>query len=218
MKTFLPVFVVMLLIAVLAGPLQAQPAANPIYLGARAGLNLGNASLTPDPGSGISKGFRTGISGGLFADFGVSSSFFVDAEVLYTQGGVKLSMGSAEQALKIDEVQIPVSAKYKFPMEGSNVKPYVFGGADIGFVAKAEVQNTGVPGSTDTTYDVKDQVESTDYGVHFGAGVELEVSPGVNVFLDGRYGLGLKDIDKGTTSEAKLNNIGILLGVSWKVN
>ena len=181
-------------------------------------MNLGQASFTPDPGSGVSKGFRTGIAGGLFADFGVSNSFFVDAEVLYAQGGVKFSLGSAEDNIKVDEVNIPISAKYKFPMEGSNIKPYVFGGGDIGFVMKAEEEQKNIPGTADTTADIKDQIESVDYGLHFGAGVEFEVSPGVNVFLDGRYGLGLKDVAKSTSVEVKPWNIGVLLGVSWRVN
>ncbi len=218
MKSVLPFLLMLLLFAGLTMPLQAQPAVNPIYLGVRAGMNLGQASFTPDPGSGVSKGFRTGIGGGLFADFGVSSSFFVDAEVLYTQGGVKFSLGSAEDNIKVDEVNIPISAKYKFPMEGSNVKPYVFGGGDIGFVMKAEEEQKNIPGQADTTADIKDQIESVDYGLHFGAGVEFEVSPGVNVFLDGRYGLGLKDVAKSTGVEVKPWNIGVLLGVSWRVN
>jgi len=218
MKSILHVSCMLLLIAAVAVPVQAQPVANPIYLGVRGGLNLGQASFTPDPGSGVSKGFRTGIAGGLFADFGVSSSFFVDAEVLYTQGGVKFSLGSAEDNIKVDELNIPITAKYKFAMEGSNVKPYVFGGGDLGFVMKAEEEQKNIPGQADTTADIKDQIESMDYGIHFGAGVEIEVSPGVNVFLDGRYGLGLKDLAKSTSVEVKPWNIGVLLGVSWRVN
>ncbi|TLY32847.1 MAG: hypothetical protein E6K56_02355 [Ignavibacteria bacterium] len=62
MNRVLPFLVMILLIAGLTMTLQAQPAANPIYLGARAGMNLGQASFTPDPGSGVSKGFRTGIA------------------------------------------------------------------------------------------------------------------------------------------------------------
>jgi len=212
MKRFLPVLIVLLLVAALAVPLQAQPVVNPISLGARAGLNLGQASFTPDVPSGVSKSFRTGIAGGLYADFGVSPSFFIDAEVLYSQGGVKVSGGGGEATIKIDEIQIPISAKYKFPIEGSTVKPYVFGGGDIGFVMKAEVEAGGA------TADIKDSTESLDYGVHFGAGVEFEVSPGVNVLVDGRYGLGLKDVDKTSGSEAKLWGIGVLLGVSFRVN
>jgi opacity protein-like surface antigen len=211
MKKFVPVLAVALLLAVMAVPLNAQ-APNPIYLGARAGINLGQANLTPDLPSGVSKSFRTGIDGGLFAEFGVAEGVFVDAEVLYQQGGLKVSAGGADATTKIDEILIPISLKYKFTMQGSNVRPYIFGGGNVGFNAKGESEAGGV------TVDIKDSLESVDYGVHFGAGVEFEVSPGVNIFLDGRYGLGLKDIDKTTAGEAKLWNIGILAGVSFKVN
>ncbi len=211
MKRFLPFLLVLVVTAVFALPLQAQNAAFPINFGARAGVNLGQASLTPDVPSNVSKSFRTGLAGGLYGDFGVAEGFFIDAEVLYQQGGIKLSSGGTDVTVKIDDINVPVSLKYKFAMQGSNVKPYIFGGGDIGFNVKAEDESGGV------SIDIKDSIESVNYGLHFGAGVEFEVSPGVNILVDGRYNLGLKDVDK-TSSEAKPWGIAILAGVSFRIN
>ena len=211
MKNTIQVVAVVIAFAVMALPLHAQTAVNPINLGVKGGLSLGQASLTPDVPAGVSKSFRTGFSGGLYSDFGVAEGVFIDVEAFYQQGGLKLSSGGAEATIKLDDIQVPVSVKYKFPIQGSTVKPYVFGGGDVGFSAKAESESGGA------TVDIKDSTESVNYGVHFGAGVEFEVSPGVNIMVDGRYNLGIKDIDK-TAGEAKPWGIVVLAGVSWRIN
>lgn len=211
MKKFVPLLMMILLLAVAVPQVRAQ-APNPIFLGARAGVNMGQLSLTPDVPSGVSKSFRTGIAGGLFADIGVAEAFFIDIEALYLQGGVKFTGGGGEATVKLDDIVIPVSGKYKFPIQNSTVKPYVFAGGDIAFNMKAESEAGGV------SVDIKDSVESLNYGAHFGAGVEFEVSPGVNLFFDGRYNIGFKDVDKRASSEAKPWGIAILAGVSFKAN
>jgi opacity protein-like surface antigen len=211
MKNVLHIISAAVLLAVLVVPLNAQTA-NPINFGARAGLNLGQASLTPDVTSPLSKSFRTGFNGGLYADFGVAEGVFVDVEALYQQGGVKITGNpGGDITVKYDDINVPVSLKYKFAMQGSSVKPYIFAGGNVGFSTKAEVE------AGTLTLDIKDSTESVNYGVHFGAGVEFEVSPGVNILLDGRYGIGLKDVDK-TAGEAKPWNIAIMAGVSVKIN
>ncbi|MBI1804826.1 MAG: PorT family protein [Ignavibacteria bacterium] len=215
MKQLFAVCLMLLTVALCAQQASAQgemAAANPIYFGARAGLSLANASLTPDLPAGISKGSRTGLAAGAIAEFGVAPNFFIDAEALYVQGGFKATASGAEATAKFDFISIPISAKYKFMIENSNVKPFIFGGGNVGFDLKAEIESGG------TTQDVKDSTESVDFGVHFGAGIEIEASPGVNIMLDGRYQLGLKDIDKTSGGEAKAQNILIMAGVSFKVN
>jgi opacity protein-like surface antigen len=211
MNRFLLIATAVVLVAIMAQPAAAQ-STNPIMLGLRAGLNLGNASLSPDLPAGVSKSNRTGIVGGGYAEFGVAEGVFITGEVLYLQGGLKETFGSTEGTGKFDFLVIPISAKYKFNIENSMVKPFIFAGPNIGLRMKAEFDSGG------QTEDVKDSTESFDFGIHFGAGVEYEVSPGVNIFLDGRYGLGLKDIDKTSGSEAKARNISIMAGVSFKVN
>ncbi len=215
MRNFLLVIAALALVALLVVPTSAQtPNPNPISLGFRAGMNLGSATFSnPDLPSEISKSMRTGLSAGGYGEIGVAEGLFVTLEALYTQGGVKLSEAGAEATTKFDFIQIPLSLKYKFNLEGSSVKPFIFAGGDLGITAKAEVE------SGSTTEDIKDSVESMSYGVHFGAGVQFEVSPGVDVFVDGQYGLGLKNLSKSADGqEIKPTNIGILAGVAFKIN
>jgi len=214
MKRLSTICLMLLIAAVFVQQSHAQEtaAANPINIGIRGGMNLGNATLSPDVTAPVSKGSRTGLVAGGILEFGVAPSFFIDAELLYVQGGLKLTVPGAEVTAKFDVISIPISAKYKFMIENSNVKPYIFGGGNVGFNTKAELEAGGV------TQDLKDSTESIDFGVHFGAGIEVEASPGVNILLDARYGLGLKDIDKTAGSEIKSQNIMIMAGVSFRVN
>jgi opacity protein-like surface antigen len=203
--------VVVLVVLAIAMPAQAQmsQSASQISLGVRAGANLGNFSLSPEP-SGVSKSARTGLVAGAYGEIGVAPSLFITIEALYSQGGYKISAGSVEATAKIDDISVPVSLKYKFPMENASWMPFVFAGANVGFNSKAEVEVGG------SSTDIKDQVESTDFGIQLGAGAEFEISPGTKLFIDGRYGLGLKDRDKSST-EAKGQNIGIMAGVSFAI-
>jgi hypothetical protein len=201
------VLVAMILLVSLS--MQAQ---NAIYFGPRAGLSLGNASLTPDLPADVSKSMRTGFSAGAYGEFGVAEGLAGTVEGLYSQGGFKESAGGVDATFKWDYIGVPVNLKYMFTMQGSSVKPYVFGGGNLALTTKAEFETPA------GTMDVKDSVESLGYGVQFGAGVQFEVSPGVNFMVDGQYNLGLKDMDKTSTGEVKPNGIMIMLGVAFKVN
>ncbi len=205
------VLVAMILLVSLS--LQAQTAAtNPIYIGARAGMNLGTASFSPDLPSGVSKSMRTGLAAGIYAEFGVAEGLSISAEGLYSQEGVKLSAGGSDETFKVDFIKIPVNLRYAFNIPNSTVKPFIFGGGNVGITAKGEVETT--LGTT----DIKDSLESASFGIQFGAGVSFEVSPGVNLFLDGQYCIGLKNLSKYADQEIKPSNIGIMVGCAFKVN
>jgi len=189
---------------------------NPINLGARFGLNLGDASFDPDLPSGVTTSMRTGFAFGAYGEIGVAENFFVAGELLYLQSGLISKEDAGEATWKIDYFAIPISAKYKFAIENSSVKPYVFAGPTLGFNLSAKVSNG-------TEVDIKDNIESINFGLHFGAGAEFEISTGTNLFFDASYGLGLSDIYKesaGVTENQKINSrdIGIKAGVSFKIN
>lgn len=215
MKRLLLLVAALAIVALLIQPASAQtPNPNPISLGFRAGLNLGSASFNPDLAADESKSMRTGLAAGGYGEIGVAEGLFVTLEALYVQGGVKVTRSNVEFTDKLDVIDIPLSLKYKFAIEGSPVKPFIFAGGDLGIVAKAETE------TPDTTFDTKDSTESMSYGVHFGAGVQFEISPGVDVFVDGQYGLGLKNMNKSTIEpvEIKPTNIAILAGVIFRIN
>ena len=224
MKQLLTILLAIAFLTAGAYQLHAQEtSSNPISIGFEGGLSIANATLSPDVAAPASKSSRTGLVAGGLAEFGVASGFFISAEVLYLQGGVKVTdpNGNAlgfvgDATLKFDFISIPISAKYKFPIEGSTVKPFIFGGANVGFNMKAEAEATS--GGQTFTVDIKNSTESVDFGLQVGGGIEFEASHGINVVLGGRYQLGLKDLDKSAGSEAKSQNILITAGLSFQVN
>jgi opacity protein-like surface antigen len=222
---------------VAAQSVQAQ-SSTPVILGVKGGLNLGNASLSPDLPSGYSKSNRSGIVAGGYAEVGVAEGLYITGEVLYAQMGMKYSAsasslgapvsGSVDVTEKVDYIDVPISLKYKFPIPESIVRPYVFGGPSIGFnvgsktlqeisgqLAQYASQYLGIPASSEE--DNKDSTESVNVGGHLGVGVEFEVSSNVLVFVDGRYSMSFTNVNKAVSPEAKPRNIMFMAGVGFKL-
>lgn len=205
----------------------------PVILGAKGGLNLGTASLSPDLPSGYSKSNRNGILAGGYAEFGIAEGLYVTGEVLYAQMGLKVSVpvnllgapvsGTAEGTQKSDYIHVPISLKYKFPIPESIVRPYVFGGPSISFNVSSKMvteysgQVAQLVGQTSTEEDTKDSTNSVDVAAHVGAGVEFEVSSNVLLFVDGRYSLSFTNASKAASQEIKARNIMIMGGVGFRL-
>jgi len=140
----------------------------------------------------------------------------------YTVGG--------EETAKISYLSFPIMGKFVFGQEGS-FRPYIFGGPEIGFILSAKddtkanyeyefaIPSQGIyeTGAEDTSYsnDIKDQLESFEFALNFGAGVIIPLG-NIDMFIDGRYGLGLTKVNKEGDESYKNNviyvNVGLLFG------
>ena len=137
---------------------------------------------------------RTGFHLGLVAEFGLSESFAIQPEVLYSAQGAE----DGDMTWKLDYLTIPVMAKY-FATDAFSIEA----GPYIGFNTNSEIDMDG--GSV----DMSDDTESTDFGVGFGLGYELPMG----IFFQARYSLGLSDVI--TDVDAK-NNV-FQLSVGYKL-
>jgi hypothetical protein len=115
----------------------------------------------------------------------VTPNFLIQPEVLYTQKGAKYDEGGAEATVKLDYVEVPVLFKGRFGSGG--VKPSVFAGPAVGFKVSAKTEFDG------EEEDIED-VKGTDFGIVFGAGLDLAAGPG-SFIIDARYTLGLTTLD-----------------------
>ncbi len=197
-----------------------------IGIGAKVGLNIANASFSPDLPAGITKSTRMGFMFGGVVEIGFAGPLSIQAEPMYVQKGnvvegplfVDQTTGfpvTGKNTSKLALFEVPILLKAKFP--AGPVKPYVFAGPSIGFILSATETDEpqGFP-STDT--DIKSTLNSTDFGLVFGAGAEFKVAPLVALTLDARYSLGLTDLSKGVPGEVthtsvKTTGIQILAGV-----
>lgn len=109
---------------------------------------------------------RSGFYIGGLVDFHVSEKFHVQPELLYTMEG------NGEDEFDLNFVRIPVMGKF-FVRKGFNLQA----GPQFGFVAGGGA--------------AKDFLKSFDFGLGFGAAYELPSG----LFFDGRYNLGLSDLN-----------------------
>lgn len=165
-----------------------------------------------------------------------------------TENGITYST-KASTKLLYNALEIPVLGKVKFGPE--NLKIFVLAGPSFGFglggEAKVDYSSRAVLADGTVLFEdsgketlkvkfVKDGYDESDLdedelglsktnlNLHLGAGVSFALGP-VNLFVDGRYILGLsdhipdyKDAPKDDQYEGKSNRIGISAGVMFPLN
>ncbi len=147
-------------------------------LGAKAGVNLASWNMSEDDDD-VLKG-RIAYHVGVVAEISLSDQFSVQPELLYTSLGPKVDFDEVDDfRYVVDYLSIPVMVKY-YPVEGLGIEI----GPQVGFLLGAKATNG------DEEEDFKDEMESIDFGVGFGAGYKLEMG----VFFNARYVLGMTNI------------------------
>lgn len=205
MKKLFTVLVVIMLVASFAA---AQDIAVTGY-GPKLQLNLAN--VTGDAIPGVPDGKMTAlIAGGGFLTVSIIPELDVQAEVLFDQKGAD---ADPDMSLTLAYISGNLLAKYPIPVEGSDIKPAIFAGPSIGILMSATAKPAAPGGST----DVKDDYESLDYGIIFGAGATIPIGDG-SIVADVRYNLGLANILKtGGSKYSKTNQvISISVGYAFK--
>ena len=97
----------------------------------------------------------------------------------------------------------------KFAFGSGDTKPYVMAGPTFGYLLSAKQDET----------DIKDDVKSIDFGLTFGGGVSLPMGNNT-VFVEGRYTLGLSDINDDSGPDAdkiKTKGIQIMAGITFSL-
>ena len=154
--------------------------------GVLGGINLANASLSPEP-TGVSINNLTGFGAGAVVTFEFPGGFGIQAEPMYIQNGVKLSDSNLEEEIKLGYIEIPAILTYTFDTGQAQVEPYLMAGLVLGLRTSAKVSSGG------NEVDIKDLTKSSNFGGTFGAGVRIPV--GMNkIFVEGRYTIGFQNI------------------------
>jgi opacity protein-like surface antigen len=192
--------------ALVAIPASVE-AQTPIRYGVVAGLNL--ASASGDVGD-IFDESRTGFAVGGAVEFGMSPTWSIRPEVLYAQKGAKVSEGDDEFRFNTSYIEVPVLAKYAFPMQGS-VRPHLLVGPALAFNTGCELE-LEIGGDSESA-DCEDdglEISSLDYGFMFGAGVDIgQFNLGI------RYDLGLNDIPDTDDADGKNRVLSFVAGFTF---
>lgn len=190
--------------------------AQDVKFGIKGGVNF--ATLTGDVED---TSMKVGFNVGGLVEIKVSEKFSVQPELLFSTQGAKEEYSETsgadsykvENNLNLGYLNIPIMAKYyvidKFSLEA---------GPQFGFLmsAKSDYTETQTIGGVTSTFseevDVKDDMNSVDFGINFGAGYDFteNISAGV------RYNLGLSDITDEQEDNFEMKNSVIALSIGYK--
>jgi len=182
-------------LALVASPGYAQNVTG----GVKGGVNFNRITQTDEDDTDNKTGF---VLGG-FVDAAVTPAFSVQPEFLYVRAGGTDNSSSPKVDINIDQIEIPVLAKFKFASK-SQARPFVLAGPGFGFVTRAKVEQ----GSFED--DIKDDIEKFNPTFIIGGGVDIS-----NIQIEVRYDWGLRDLDKGADNEAKPQSFSVLVGYSF---
>lgn len=170
------------LLLIVPGSVGAQPVTG----GVKAGVVFADLTNFEDALEDVmSTSVRTGFTGGGFVTFG--ERFAVQAEVLYTQKGTEAEELGVDVEVDIDQIEIPVLARYTFGTGAT--RGYVFGGPSFDFKVDAKVK-ASFEGEEEEE-DIDEDVETFEFAIVVGGGVEFG-----HFLVEGRFSLGLTDLVK----------------------
>jgi hypothetical protein len=203
MKKFVAVLSAVALIGI-----ASQASAAGMYGGVKAGANFANLSDIDD------SSMRTAFQGGLYVGKDVSEEFGFRVEGLWVMKGATADedfgapIGVVEVTTKLDYIEFPILFVYHLGGGESTVGFDLFAGPTLGFNIGAELEADG-----GDAVDIKDDVESFEFGAAIGAAIAKELASGKSIGLDLRYSLGATGIAKEETpggDNPKNRGIGVM--------
>ncbi|WP_196894432.1 porin family protein [Aureivirga marina] len=187
--------------------------AQEVEFGAKAGMNISSVS-------GDIKGAKSKIGfyiGGL-AEIGLTDNFSVQPELAYSSQGYKAEVsntsftGTEEIPVNLSYLNLDILAKYYFIEDAFSIEA----GPQIGYLLGASRDGESEIEIFNTTYKVKDQFKSINFGFNVGANYELENGLGFNA----RYTVGFSNIvdSEDADDDFKINTGNLSVGLFYKFN
>ena len=189
----------MLLVMIAAG--SAMFAGAQVQFGVKAAVNVASLNIAGGP-PGFGFNTKTDFSGGIFISVPLFSNCYLQPEVLYSgQGGsFKDSLVSVKE--NFGYINVPVLFKYQ---HSSGL--FAETGPQVGFLLSANEKAGG------QTFDMKSNINSTDFSWAFGIGYKLPLGLGIDL----RYNLGLVNLAKGTYTDGTLKNSVFQFGLFFMI-
>jgi hypothetical protein len=196
-----------MVLCLVLGAATAASAQGPVF-GVKAGVNWANLNFDGEDAN-VNFDQRTGFAGGLFMVWPGNSKAALQVEALYSQKGTGLDNEEGKGALKVDYLDIPVLARFSSG-PANKASFHVFGGPSLGFKMRAHA--TGDFAEDGDDEDIGDDVETFDFGMVVGAGVDFG-----KLTLDARQSWGLSDINKDPNDDEKVKTrtFSVMLGIRF---
>lgn len=165
-------------------------------------LKGGMASSTPkieSDGTAVTTTAANGIKGGAVLGLGLGSSVEFEFGVLYSQRKFGYDAAGIPITITTPGLEMPIGLRLHLGQYFSLV-----GGGYVGYgMGNIKVEALGI--TQEASY-AEQGYETLDYGVQGGLAIHIPMGKSAALVLEGRYLLGLQDLDK---SEGKYNYKGI---------
>ena len=165
--------------------------AQDIKFGAKVGVNFSNFTGDIDMNKAL-----TGFHIGAFVELELSEAITLQPELLFSSQGTKFEESGVSIDFNANYINLPVMFKYSVA-EGFNLEA----GPQIGFLISAELADE----------DIKDEMESIDFGMNVGASYDFSEQ----LFAQARYNIGLSNIAKDSGDE-KIQNSVISVSLGYR--
>lgn len=169
-----------------------------VTLGLKGGLNILNLSAKDADGSTVDFDSRTAFTGGAYVQAGLGSVLALQAEALHSPRGAN----DDDANLDLTYFDLPLLVLIRVPAGDSAIWPILYAGPVLSFETKCRLKGEeGASVDCGSGADVLFRTKSPDVGVTFGGGFEVFMGS-YTLQLDGRYNLGLVDLDDTTGGAA----------------
>jgi opacity protein-like surface antigen len=113
----------------------------------------------------------------------------------------------------LDFLEIPIMVRAT--LGWGAVRPYLFAGPNFGIRLKASSDNTSAGGSQ--SYNVKDQIGSTNVSIEVGAGVGYKFAENTTLTGDARYSYGLVNLSRTDGDSWKTRDVRVMIGLLFRL-
>lgn len=204
-----------------------------ISVGAKAGVYTSFIDVT-EAAEGLTQNVEglTTATFGIVAEIGLGENFAFQPELLYTTKGFKVSEGlninlggfpipaGVTASTKINYLELPLLAKYKFGHEGLRFN--ITAGPVVSYAMNGQLDTRANllldinPIKTNIDLEALNY-ERLEVSASIGAGMEYETGNGA-LFADARYVHGFSDLYNAPVVDLNLKNRGVGVTVGYKVN
>lgn len=196
-------------------PVQAQG----IAIGVEGGASFADLHVS---GASTQLGHRTGYRVAGVLRFGFAGPFGLETGVGLVQKGAVATPAQTGLTSNVDfnlnYVEVPLLLTLGIPTGPFPLHPRVFAGPQVGFRSTCSLSGTisGVSASVDcgggSLGPASFDTNSTDFGLVFGGGLDFPLAGPLAFTVDGRYDLGLSDIQpSGSSSTTSTKNRSFLI-------
>lgn len=181
-------------------------------VGVKGGYSWSKFSVKSSEPLPFTLGYLPNVVGGVYFNINLGL-LSVQPEVLYTRMGAKYEVGEDGLQWRFDYIQVPVLLKLNVIPVGP-IRPFIAVGGYGAYLLSAK--GVLIVGGVSDETDMSDSMQKYDYGAVGGAGVAFRL-PGISISVEGRYNLGLANIEKDPLAGESMKNRSVmaLVGIGF---